>query len=493
MKHVSISKTQYLAALRCEKSLWLELHGIPKPDPDVRMQYLFQMGHEIEKYAQALFPDGVHVGDGDSKFQSLLPLTKQKIADGDNTLFEAAFESKSCWCKSDILHKVTGNVWTLLEIKMCTKIKNEHYDDMGFQRHCLKSDGIDIDKTLLVYLNRSYNRMGDIDPAELFTAADMTDDVAAVSAAIPLIVKKLLKIVTAPVAPAKKIGTHCSNPYKCPYYDHCRINFPAYSIYELPYANRIVPELETNGITLIKDIPDGWPLSQRQSMYTASVKQGKPTINRSEIRTFLKLLKYPVYYLDFEAVSPPVPLWDNTTPFERVPFQFSLHIEKKMNNSPIHHFFLAESKDDPREELICSMLSVIGNSGSIVAYNASYEAGIIKKLADRFPKYADKLIALIPRVVDLIVPFRNGDYADYRFGKSVSLKSVLPVLVPTLTYDDMLIRNGDEASLAYEYYVMNKTDEAEWSMQRKALFNYCDLDSRAMVLIVERLRSKILR
>lgn len=486
---MNLSKTQYLAGLQCEKALWLELNGVPKPDPGLRQLYMFEMGHAIERYAHKLFPEGIHVGDCYNNFQDNLQLTAQELNGGTSTLFEATFAGRHTHCRSDIVQKVSRNQLNINEIKMSTKIKNMHFDDLAFQRYCAKCSGHKINSTFLMHINREYVRKGDIDSTKLFTSVDMTDDVAFMSVEVPLIIKKLLKAAGTAKPPKIMINSQCKTPYKCSYYDYCLSQFPEYSIYALPYSSRSAKDLEAEGITLIKDIPNDFPLSQRQRMYTASVKQGKPTINRSEIRSFLKLLKYPVYYLDFETISPVIPLWNNTQPYELIPFQYSLHVNKGIGKSLKHHYFLAEGREDPRSPLISHMLLNLGNSGSIVAYNASYEKGIIQQLATRFPKYSSSLKALLPRFLDLIVPFRSGDYSDYRFGNSVSLKSVLPVLVPKLSYDNMPIKNGDEASLVYEDYKRGKIDGNMWSKKRDALLQYCELDSLAMVEIVEKLRS----
>ena len=51
-----------------------------------------------------------------------------------------------------------------------------------------------------------------------------------------------------------------------------------------------------------------------------------PAIKADAIKTYLSSLSYPLYFLDFETFQPAIPLYDDTKPFEQIPFQYSLHI-----------------------------------------------------------------------------------------------------------------------------------------------------------------------
>ena len=73
-------------------------------------------------------------------------------------------------------------------------------------------------------------------------------------------------------------------------------------------------------------------------------------------------------------------------------------------------------------------------------------------------------------------------------GGSYSLKSVLPALVPEMTYQGMQVSNGRAAGLAWEVLIGSECGEAEREQKRKALLDYCTLDTMAMVQLVEKLR-----
>ena len=45
-------------------------------------------------------------------------------------------------------------------------------------------------------------------------------------------------------------------------------------------------------------------------------------------------------------------------------------------------------------------------------------------------------------MIDLMAPFRRRDIYHWRMNGSYSLKSVLPVLVPEMSYEGLEIRDG---------------------------------------------------
>jgi hypothetical protein len=74
------------------------------------------------------------------------------------------------------------------------------------------------------------------------------------------------------------------------------------------------------------------------------------------------------------------------------------------------------------------------------------------------------------------------------FAGSYSIKSVLPALVPEMTYDGMDVANGQDAGLAWESLARFNGDQEEHERLRKALLAYCGQDTLALVNILERLK-----
>ncbi|MDB2612190.1 hypothetical protein N9Z00_00355 [Flavobacteriaceae bacterium] len=69
---------------------------------------------------------------------------------------------------------------------------------------------------------------------------------------------------------------------------------------------------------------------------------------------------------------------------------------------------------------------------------------------------------------------------------SYSIKSVLPALVPELSYNDLPIKEGGTASNTF-LSMVNGTFEGDVEETRRQLLEYCELDTYAMVKILEKL------
>jgi hypothetical protein len=112
----------------------------------------------------------------------------------------------------------------------------------------------------------------------------------------------------------------------------------------------------------------------------------------------------------------------------------------------------------------------------------------LQELASIFPEFAARIEAIISRIIDLMAPFRNKDYYVKAMCGSHSIKYVLPALVPDLSYDSLAITDGEMAMLAYSR--LGKISEgAERQQIRRALLEYCQMDTLGMVRIWEKLVS----
>ena len=76
-------------------------------------------------------------------------------------------------------------------------------------------------------------------------------------------------------------------------------------------------------------------------------------------------------------------------------------------------------------------------------------------------------------------------FYDNKLQGSYSIKKVLPVFAPELSYKDLEIQEGMMAQEAY--YSFPKLDEEDLEEVRKNLEEYCKLDTWSMVLIVHAL------
>jgi hypothetical protein len=190
-----------------------------------------------------------------------------------------------------------------------------------------------------------------------------------------------------------------------------------------------------------------------------------------------------MFYFDFETIMPAIPEFNESRPYQQIPFQYSLHIQRAKGRELEHVEFLGDGIKDPRVPLIKELLNSFEKNGSIIVWNQTFEISRLKELARDFPEFELEIFEVIERVVDLMVPFRKKQYYHPDFNESYSIKKILPVLVPELSYGELNIQDGTTASQMYAE-LRNQTKEVQ-DEQRKSLLEYCKLDTLAMVKILE--------
>ena len=208
------------------------------------------------------------------------------------------------------------------------------------------------------------------------------------------------------------------------------------------------------------------------------------------MRRWLAGLQYPLHHFDFETMNAAVPLYDGTRPFQQLPFQYSLHIQAAPGGPAEHHEFLADGNGDPREALVQQLLADIGPEGDILAYHAPFERRVLGELVRDLPHHAAAIERLLPRIKDLIDPFKNGWYYAPGMNGSNSIKDVLPALVqdPELDYHALNIQEGTAASRCYGELAAG-TYTGDVAQLRADLLAYCRLDTLAMLRVLGRLEA----
>ena len=482
---VLLSKSKYLTGLQCPKYLWLQIHESERiPEVDAVTQYVFDQGHLVGEYAKKLFPGGIDIPHDD--FMDNIVATRKLLVDR-KPLFEAGIHYGNIYSRLDILNPVDEDEWDIIEIKSSTSVRDVHIDDVSFQKFCCEKAGLKIRTCKLGFINNQYVKKGEIDPKELFILEDISTQVEEASAGIEERVSDLLEVISNKACPEMAIGQHCLAPYECTLRMECWGFLPENSVFDLRGGKTKQFSLWEQGILSIKDIPDDIPLSRQQQIQKECVMTGNVHVEKEEIRQFLSRLKYPLYYLDFETFGPAIPIYDGTRPYQDIPFQFSLHVVEGEGAEPVHHSFLAEGGDDPRPQILSELQGLLGSEGSIIAYNAGFEEGVLKELVEAFPEYADWLEGILTRMVDLLYPFTNFHYYHASQKDTASLKKVLPA-VTGKGYEEMGIGAGMDASVAFARITCGDATQEEISRVRADLLEYCKLDTEGMIWVVDKLR-----
>lgn len=473
---------------QCSKLLWFRYNAKDQiPAPDEATQAVFDQGTEVGELAQQIFPGGIEIDTAPGDFDGAIRLTQETLKHR-RPIYEATFSFGGGYARADILVPVAGGAWDLVEVKSTTSLKDEvHLPDIAFQAFVLTGAGIKLRKCFLAHINNEFVRHGPIDPQKFFTLADVTQPVSALSRDIADQIDAMQRVIGAKSHPEIQIGPHCDNPYTCALHDRCWSFLPEASVFTLYRGGQKAFKLLEQGIQKLAEIPADVELTDNQSIQRAAVLAGQPHIDRHALAAFLSQLEYPVSYLDFETIGTAIPLFDGVSPYQQVPFQYSLHIVRQPGAAPEHFSHLAVGPADPRPEFMRQLRNDLPDTGSVVTYNASFETSRLNECCELLPEYKPWLSKVKPRIVDLLLPFRGFRYHHPDQHGSNSMKAVLPALTGG-GYDHLTIQEGGTASREFLRVIFGEVPAAERLRVRKDLEAYCALDTLGMVQIVDKLK-----
>ncbi len=253
-------------------------------------------------------------------------------------------------------------------------------------------------------------------------------------------------------------------------------------------------EIDPQGLFKLEDVTkkvaSKQPYIATKTAELIAHKTGKPNVDVAALTEFVDQIEYPIYYLDYESVMSGVPLYEGTSPYQQVPFQFSLHVQEEPGGELTHISFLHKKTSDPRRDFAEALVNTCGDEGSVIVYFKNFEASRNEELAQAFPDLAADLRAINDRMVDIFVPFQKRWLYDPVQNGSASLKTVLPTYTD-ISYDDMDIGNGEQALQEYLAFVTgHKTDPQELQELWDGLEEYCGQDTYAMVMLLDVLYEK---
>lgn len=486
-----VTKTDYLEFLFCQKNLWLKKH---KPELFVEVtlsefeKKIIEEGNAADEYARHLFPDGVLV---DSFARDALQDTQAYIEHRTPVIFQATFQVENFLVRTDILvFNADHNAWELYEVKATNDVKREKYNnhvkDVCFQKIVVEKSGIPVHKCGVIHLNPLYQRGSSISYRDLFIIDDISEEVNNVQDEVLSEMHHMQASVAEP-----EVASGCACIYRgrsnhCTTFAYSNPEVPSYSIHDLVRIG-MSPKKITNwvaeGIFALTDIPDTSILNKAQQMQVAAHVSGQTLINRNALQDMLQNLRYPLYFFDYEGFAGAIPQYRGFTAFEHVPFQYSLHIVHK--NGLIEHreHLVTKKSPDITKALVEQLVQDIGATGTVIAWHASYEIGRNNTLARLYPQFGAFFADINDRMFDLESIFTKQLYVHPDFKGKTSIKKILPVLVPELSYADLAVQAGDQAMERWEWMLSDQCDHVEADHIRENLLTYCKQDTWAMVRI----------
>ena len=485
----TLTKSKFLNGLQCPKLLWTRCNAPDTiPPPTKQLQQVFDVGHRVGEFAIQRFPGGKLVQEDD--FLKNVDETRALLVAKDpRPIYEAGIKAGRLYARADILvpSKDAIGAWDVVEVKCGTEVKEVYLQDVAFQRYCYENAGVKIGRCFLMHINNHYVRQGDIDPVGFFSLVDVTEEIFLFSERLPAIIDGFLQIIDLPVCPHIGIREHCGKPYECQMKSVCWAFLPDAHVLELSRGKTKGFGLIEQGVLRLADIPDDYKLTDNQMIQCFCAISGKPYVVEDAIKDFIKGLRYPLWHMDFETLFEPIPRFDGIRPYQQVPFQFSVHVQKSPGAAPEHFEFLHKDPSDPRLPFLKALKACLGSEGTVLAYNMGFEKGRLKELGDAFPEYANWCSDVNARTDDLIIPFRSFFYYHPAQHGSASLKKVLPALVGH-GYEGMAIADGSQATTEYARVTygdgISTGDRAKVYADLEA---YCGQDTMAMVDILRKL------
>ncbi len=490
-----LSKSDYMLFLKHPAWLWLKKNDPKKlPPEDEQTKAKFEGGHEFEAIAEKIFKNSFKLSfSGYEEYIQLGLKTKEAIKSGHKTILQAKFEFENLACICDVVEFKDGNVIHLYEIKSSTKVKIDHHYDLAFQKQVIEKNGFTVQKIGLVHVNNRFIKKGEIDPKKITSVVDITDEVNDLQEVTEKYTQKAIQTMSQNICPDLS-PSHCrlgsfEDWMKIYQYN---INLDEDSIFNLTHIDaKLTKKFEDLGIKKLSEIDHNIIYNPKQFRQLSAYKTKKPIINLELIKQFLDNIKFPLYFLDYETLMSGVPYFDGTSPYTQIPFQFSLHKLDSFEGKLEEYSYLHDNKNDPTKNLSEKLIEYIGDEGTILTWNMSFEKKCNNLLAKLNPEYRTRLYKINDRIDDLMIPFSDGFYIDYRFHGSASIKKVLPVLVPELNHQDLEISDGGSAQRIWMDLIFRDKNVDKKEQILSNLLEYCALDTFAMVKIYQFLKNLI--
>lgn len=483
---MTLSKSDFLKYRVCPSYFWLWKHKpelVPNDTTAEVRDNKFEQGNQVEDIARQLFPSGKLV---DGYNVTARANTERLVADGVEVLFQATvITDDGLLAMADVLEK-NDDGWILYEVKSSGSVKKDlHIPDMAFQKTAFEKAGYIIKETRIIHLNKEFVRNGDtIDPKTYFITENVDEAVVGILPEVRDQVALALDRMRDENEPTACPCRLLSRGKHCPAFSRFNPDVPSYSVYDISrMQGKKLAELVDDEIFKTTDIPDHFPLTANQAIQVKVDKSGQTLIDKDRINGELADLEYPLYFIDYESVNPAIPLINSTHPHQQVIFQYSLHILDAPDAELRHTEHLCrEASTESLLALVAQMRGDIGDAGSVIVWNKSFECTRNKELGKLFPEYEPFFTDMNNRIYDLMDVFSKNYYVDPGFKGSNSIKDVLPVLAPHLSYKELAIGKGDLASVRW-YEIVTGEDASGAEQVFNDLLAYCKLDTLAMVEI----------
>lgn len=524
----TISKTDFILYRECPNNVWVKRNQpveYAKFEVSDFERSLAVMGNEVEEIARGMFPTGFLV---ERRSEGAQELTKKLIDERTPVIFQAVFSTDKYLAATDVMKwNEDAQMYDLYEIKMSSTREEEDDDDdeededgkpkkkkvnkkrelqyeydLAFQTNVVQSCGVQLNKKFLVRLNKEYRRNGDLDftPGALFIIEDKTEAIDKLCPLAAMEMDQAHRALTNSEMPANPCSCYRTKGRSahCTAFALINPQVPKYSVHDLNRIGKSPKLLKTlldEGILEINDIPLDDRLKPKKSRdplkpskprkYNQVLvhKNQEPLIDLESLRAELDGLKFPLYFLDYETYPTAIPPFDGYRPYQQIVFQYSLHILNDPSGEPTHFDELILD-GDPAERIAKSLKEKIGDTGTVISWYKTFENSRNKELGKLLPEYSDFFQMVKERTYDLMDIVENQHYVHPGFEGRSSIKKVLPVLAPELSYKVLSgVQSGTDAIAAYRQISSGELDGDALIEKKRQMLEYCKLDTFAMYVL----------
>lgn len=488
-RNTNLSKSSLIRGIQCSKALYLYKYHYDQRDPVSRQQQdKFDRGHRVGKLAQSLFPGGKdctppNVFSYDQSIKATEALVRAKYP----VIYEAAFKYQGILVALDILVCREGK-WYAYEVKSSLRISKTYLQDISIQYHVIKNCGLDLEDIFIVHINGDYVlKDNQLDLQQFFKIVSVKEQVYDQQIDIEASINRARSVLSLESVPEVDTGTHCFKPYPCDYLGTCWKGLeksPVFSLAGASLADKV--QWVKSGIYQLKDLPVEFLSSARMQAQLEANTTRQPYIQQKEFRAFMDSVRYPLYFFDIEAFQPPIPVFNGTSPFQAIPFQFSIHYVAA-KDAPLEAIeYITPPGEDGREAFLKSFIRATDKPGQILVFNTLLEKGILYQLGKLYPKYAKFIKDRMQRMLDVETPFRKDWFYHPKMNGGYSMKSILPALVENMSYEHMNVRDGVDAMILYQQLVFEGNEEVREKVI-KDLLSYCRMDTLGLYYVYKKL------
>jgi hypothetical protein len=512
-----LTKSSFLRGRQCARRLWLSRHRPPEPAVESEDVWVLREaeGAEVERAAATLFRDVLRIAAAEEResdaeartdVATLARATRSALVQR-RPILQAYMCTDGLLAIADVLEP-RGDGWYLLEVKASTTHKPIFDWDLAFQVEVARLLGIRVDGAGVLRLNGEYIRGASLDATRLLVREDRSEAVAHLEGEVRDAIEEQWTTLRRAEVPAALPGRHCTGhtkdaggrrPSDCGHLGargYCGAQLPEDWVGRLPrLSERKVDALMRMTRPAIGDLdPDDpsaeWTPKQRRMIH--AVQSGTAQVDAGALRIKLEEIHWPVAYVDFEFdPGMAVPRFEGTWPYARIPFQWSMHIQRAPGaalEQPAPFLHLDET--DPRAKFLESLLSALPLTGSVVVHSRTAEQAVLQQLADSLGG-ASAVAArdVIGRLFDTLELLQAGYYHPTQHG-SYSIKTVAPILLGR-GYDDLELQDGLAAVIAWKRACRSTLGTAERRSLERQLTLYCGRDTELLHEILEAARELV--